>query len=137
MRKACSTVSCAMSGVIVSDAARLDDAAQDAHRSGFDGAGRRRGDRDPGGEDPAAQIAARLVAFDRYAEYGDARDTHERVSAMWNALIPQGSRIDAFDCLLMMAALKLVRAKKNPDHRDSVVDAIGYLQLADNLRRNP
>lgn len=78
-------------------------------------------------------IARKLIGTDRLSEYGNARDTHERIAAMWNALIPQGARIRPVDVALMMTALKLVRASKNIEHEDSFVDAIGYLEIASQI----
>lgn len=77
--------------------------------------------------------AHRLLAGDREKEYGNARDTHERIAAMWNAIIPQGARIRPVDVALMMAGLKIIRAAKNPAYEDSWTDLVGYAEIGARL----
>lgn len=80
-------------------------------------------------DSPILALAEKLINEDRQAQYGDARVTHERVAAMWNAIVPQGARIRPIDAVLMMIAVKLVRASKNPFHDDNWVDIVGYAQI--------
>lgn len=77
--------------------------------------------------------ASALLNGDRHDQYGDARVTHERIAAMWNAIVPQGRRITASDVALMMIAVKSIRASKNPKHRDSWVDIAGYAEIGSQL----
>ena len=79
---------------------------------------------------PSVAVEVQEILGERELNYGNARNTHERIAAMWNAIVPQGTRIRPVDVALMMASLKILRASKNPQHRDSFVDAIGYLQIA-------
>lgn len=133
----CTTGLFVMTGVSVSDKSRLGDATGVDHEPGVDRCwcGLRHGHnyRQGSGNETVSVQAGRLLAGDRQAEYGDARNTHERIAVMWNALIPQGSRIQPTDVALMMIALKLVRAAKNPSHRDSWVDIVGYAEIGARL----
>lgn len=120
-----------MRGGIVSDSRRLGDAPEDAH---LDGAGScwcglRAGHGDVTDPEPLTVTASRLLAGDRQAEYGDAADTHRRIAAMWNQIVPQGARFRPVDVALAMIAVKIIRAAKNPQHMDSWTDIVGYAQI--------
>lgn len=116
----------------MSDSRRLGDAPENAH---VDGAGSCWcGLREGHGhfEDPEqAQVAA-----DRQVEYGDAADTHRRIAAMWNQIVPQGGRWSPVDVTLAMIAVKVVRAAKNPKHADSWIDIVGYARIGQDLSVN-
>lgn len=79
--------------------------------------------------------ASELLLGSRQGSYGDARITHERISQMWNAIVPQGKRISPSDVALMMIAVKVIRASKNPRHRDSWVDIAGYAEIGAQLAK--
>lgn len=74
------------------------------------------------------QEAEKLLNKDRQEVYGDAVDNYERIALIWSALT--GAVLDGKDVALMMAALKIYRAQKNPEHRDSFVDALAYVAIA-------
>ncbi len=71
--------------------------------------------------------ADELISRDRNAQYGDAKESFERVAAIWTAL--KGVKFTADDVALFMVSLKLVRANDNSSHSDSIVDLIGYAAL--------
>ena len=74
------------------------------------------------------QEAEKLLNKDRHEIYGDPVDNYERIALMWSALT--GAVLDGKDVALMMAALKLYRAQRNSDHKDSFVDALAYVAIA-------
>ncbi len=65
----------------------------------------------------------------RQSEYGDPVQQYVQVAQMWSAIID--APITPHQASLMMVALKLIRAARNPDHKDSHDDARGYLQIAE------
>lgn len=73
-----------------------------------------------------------LIRSERQASYGPPDENLRRIGVAWAAI---------FDCppipphkvALAMAALKLTRAAHRPDD-DSLVDAVGYLEIAYRLR---
>lgn len=84
-----------------------------------------RGDKPVASRESVLAEAQRLIDGDRQDQYGSAADTHKRIAEMWNALLPYAD-ISPSDVALMMACVKIVRAKKNPQYRDSWVDIAGY-----------
>lgn len=69
--------------------------------------------------------AKTYVTKDRADTHGDAESNFSLIAAYWTA------HLDAFvgpeDVAIMMALLKLARAKSNPAHADNWVDGCGYL----------
>lgn len=120
----------------MSDRERLDYIGHGTSGVGSGGRVDRPGLGDAGRPHPAHTAlieASHLLGGDRQGQYGDARVTHERIAQMWNAIVPQGKRIAASDVALMMIAVKIVRASKNPGHRDSWVDIAGYAEIGSQL----
>lgn len=74
------------------------------------------------------ETALSLIEGDRAVQYGDALDTHKRIAAIWNALLPMAD-IGPSDVALMLLTLKSIRAVKNPQYQDSWVDIAGYAAL--------
>lgn len=72
--------------------------------------------------------ADKLLNADRQHTYGDAIVNHERIAAIWSALL--GTQISSTEAALMMAALKIYRAVNNPAHLDSFIDAVAYIDIA-------
>lgn len=75
--------------------------------------------------------AMRLVSTDRRAAYGDPRKAFQQIAGLWNVHVFGDDRmgplaISAADVALMMMLTKIARLAKTPDHRDSVLDIIGY-----------
>lgn len=81
-------------------------------------------------EKPGIETEARdIVEGARQEEYGGPEDSFDRISRLWNAHL-QNRGIDAAltgaDVALMMDLMKTARLVTTPDHRDSLVDKIGY-----------
>ena len=72
--------------------------------------------------------AAQLVDVDRMAQWGNPVDSHERIAAMWSAIL--GKRVDGQQAALCMALLKISRAEGNPGDPDSYADAAAYIAIA-------
>ncbi|WP_336818965.1 DUF6378 domain-containing protein [Gordonia sp. MMO-8] len=75
--------------------------------------------------------AADVIDGDRQQNYGDAATNLGRIAAMWSTIL--GEQVEPHQSALCMVALKLARLIETPDHRDSYVDACGYLALAAEL----
>ena len=73
------------------------------------------------------QEAANIVDKDRGKIYGPAEVGFQRTAAMWSALL--GVEVSAKQVCMCMIALKLQRLSVSPDHRDSLVDIVGYASL--------
>ena len=82
--------------------------------------------------DPVESQAQRLVRNGaRQATYGHPRDDFRRTAKIWSGIL--GTEVTAQDVALCMVGLKMSRLKSTPDHKDSVVDAAGYVICYDRL----
>ena len=72
--------------------------------------------------------AGRTIAGQRQEEYGDARQSFERIAALWSA--DTGARITGSDVASMMVLLKVSRTRTSPEKLDSWLDMAGYAALA-------
>ena len=70
------------------------------------------------------EAARQAVTVDRAATHGDAERTFERIADLWRAYL--GVAVSPTDVALMLALLKIARAKGNPGHADNWVDLAGY-----------
>lgn len=77
-----------------------------------------------------AQEAINIVDGDRRQDYGDVKESFNRIAGLWSAYL--GKHVDAFDVGKMMILLKVSRAK-HTNHRDSYVDIVGYVECIDQL----
>lgn len=68
------------------------------------------------------------ITQDRAATHGTAEDSFAQIAALWSADL--GIDLGALDVARLMVLLKMARAKGNPAHLDSWVDACGYAALA-------
>lgn len=76
-----------------------------------------------------ADEAKRIVSGARRSAYGKPEQNFDRISAFWTAYMRNTGRdieITAADVSPMMILMKLARICETPDHRDSMVDIIGY-----------
>ena len=71
-------------------------------------------------------IAGQLINGERQAHYGTPQDNFGTTAEMWTAYL--GRDISPADVCHMMALLKIARLKRGP-HRDSSIDACGYMAL--------
>lgn len=70
--------------------------------------------------------ASDYVTRDRAATHGDAEDTFRAIGNLWSAYLDFGTDITATDVALMMALLKIARARNNPGNPDNWIDIAGY-----------
>lgn len=75
------------------------------------------------------QEAEELVNGDRQKTYGPPAINLSKIAELWAAYL--GVPITMVDACAMMVILKIARLKKLGYHRDSVVDAAGYMGLAE------
>lgn len=79
--------------------------------------------------------AASIIDGDREQTYGSPRKNLDAIAAYWSAhlkargLLQPGPNLNFEDVALMMALLKMARLANNTEHRDSQIDAAGYLAL--------
>jgi len=71
-------------------------------------------------------IAGDLINGTRQEHYGTPQDNFGTTSIMWSAYLKKD--ISAADVCHLMALLKIARLKRGP-HRDSSIDACGYMAL--------
>lgn len=74
--------------------------------------------------------AATTVLRDRQEEYSQSTATamQRDIAQVWSVIFDK--EITGHDVALAMIALKVIRAKANPDHADSHVDICGYAAIA-------
>lgn len=74
--------------------------------------------------------ASRIVTTDRNNQYGEPEELFGLIAAYWTAHLDGDADISAHDVAVMMGLMKCARMQANPAHRDSAVDACGYLAIA-------
>jgi hypothetical protein len=86
------------------------------------------------------EAAAACILKDRNSTYGSPENSFRDIAAGWSLILGNkmlaGTRITGTEAALMMAWLKIVRAKDNPAHADSFVDLVGYGACAAELAEN-
>lgn len=88
----------------------------------------------PAGEPRSILDEAReIVAGARRQTHGEPERNSEAIALVWTALLVDvlkpGARLSPAIVNLMMAGMKLVRASKDPAHRDHSLDVVGYVHL--------
>jgi hypothetical protein len=78
------------------------------------------------------QHAASIIA-ERGAAYGDATASMSTVAARWSLTL--GHTVTPAQVVLCMIDLKLARLVRDPKHRDSAADVIGYAALLPEVTR--
>ena len=103
-----------------------------------------RGEFYPGSDDPTLNgscernqcnnvektVADTLV--DRQQDYGDAKESFDRIASLWNIWLAGKSTIAAHDVAMMMVLFKVAR-EKHKTKDDNLVDIGGYAELARRL----
>jgi hypothetical protein len=91
-----------------------------------------------------AAEAVKLVTSSRQKAYGPPEQNFERICRLWNAhminrglLQPDTSGLDPSDVAVFMVLMKLARLAETPDHRDSVVDVLGYALCYGEIELSP
>lgn len=79
--------------------------------------------------------AEQVITRDRQDQYGDAEDCFGDIAALWTTW--KRVTFSAHDVAMMMALLKIARAKSSPSRRDNYVDLGGYGALAAELVDSP
>lgn len=76
-----------------------------------------------------------LVNYNRQDSYGHVTDDYRRVTSIFRAIAGKHLHLD--EAILFMVSVKLARLHYNLQrgelHRDSLVDAIGYLALLEQI----
>ena len=78
------------------------------------------------------QEATAIIAA-RSAAYGDAAASMSTVAALWSLTL--GHTVTPAQVVLCMIDLKLARLVRDPKHRDSAADVIGYAALLPEVTR--
>ena len=79
--------------------------------------------------------AAQIVDADRERTYGTPAKNLETIAGFWTTwlqargALKEQAMLTFDDVACMMAMLKLARLANNPEHKDSQIDACGYLRL--------
>lgn len=77
--------------------------------------------------------ADQIIYGDREQTYGKPSKNLDCIAQLWTAYLTNRKNSDeelgACDVAAMMTLLKIARLANSPDHRDSLVDAVGYLAL--------
>lgn len=76
------------------------------------------------GRQRTLDAAAQCVLQDRNRTYGGPENSFRDIASGWSVIA--GHPITGTQVGLMMAWLKIVRAKDNPGHTDSFTDLVGY-----------
>lgn len=83
-----------------------------------------------------AEEASRIIYSDREKTYGNPAQNLEVIAEFWSTYIKGKSELTIYDVCNMMCLLKIARRKTSPDHRDSLVDEIGYVLLQERCRNS-
>ena len=70
-------------------------------------------------------LAAAIHAVEARGEsYGDVRQNHQRIAALWSVVL--GQDVTPEQVALCMTCLKVARLIETPAHEDSWIDIAGY-----------
>ena len=72
-----------------------------------------------------------IIYGDREKTYGNPAKNLNNIANFWSVYLDL--EISAQDVAQMMVLLKLARLINTPNHRDSLVDAVGYLALVERI----
>lgn len=84
--------------------------------------------------------AAAIVDSDREKTYGDPGRNLRAIADMWSSWLrarghlARDEHLTTDDVAPMMVMLKLARLANDPRHRDSQVDACGYMRLLERVQ---
>lgn len=72
----------------------------------------------------------KAIIVDRGADYGEAKDSFERIARYWSVALDK--EISGKDVAILMTLFKIAREQGN-HKRDNIVDGINYLALTEVL----
>jgi hypothetical protein len=73
------------------------------------------------------------VLTERCDTYGDPRHSMAAIAARWSTTL--GQPITPAQVVLCMMDVKLARLRRDPTHRDSMIDLIGYATVLHEVTR--
>jgi len=76
--------------------------------------------------------AKEIIYGDREKTYGHPSVNLDNIAKFWSVYLKKD--VNAQDVATMMVLLKIARLKNQPDHRDSLVDSVGYLALIERIK---
>ena len=82
--------------------------------------------------DKVLHEANKLISQDRNKQYGDPHTNMLMISRAWSELL--GHTVQTWQVPVMLAQMKLARISSGGYKEDSIVDAIGYLALASEIK---
>ena len=84
--------------------------------------------------------AEQIICRDRQDIHGAPENTHALIAEYWSVYlteeIDKPVLIDAADVAMMMVLFKIARMQVNPNHKDNIVDGIGYFAIAGEIVDN-
>ena len=78
--------------------------------------------------------ATEYVTRDRNAQYGEPEDLFRVIANLWSDYLQ--TEVSAVDVALMMALLKIARARANPGNVDNWIDLAGYAACGGEIATN-
>lgn len=88
-------------------------------------------------------LAGAIVDGNREGTHGDPGKNLRAIADFWTAwlrargMLANDAALDTNDVAYMMVGLKLARLAHDPTHKDSQVDACGYVRLAERTQQTP
>jgi hypothetical protein len=73
-----------------------------------------------------------IIYGDREKTYGHPAKNLDNIAKYWSIYLDK--EVSAQDVATMMVLLKIARLMNQPDHRDSLVDSVGYLALIERIK---
>lgn len=81
--------------------------------------------------DEILRVVEQIICNDRQDVHGNPENTFALIATYWQTYL--NTSITDVDVSVMMTLFKIARLQVNPEHRDNVLDGIGYLAIAGEL----
>lgn len=75
---------------------------------------------------------AMIITTERNKTHGDRITNHGNIAQLWSWYLKK--EVTAYDVAMMMALLKVARTKTGNHNKDDLVDSLGYLAIAGEIR---
>lgn len=85
--------------------------------------------------DEILRVVEGIICNDRQDVHGNPENTFELIATYWQTYLR--THVTDADVAVMMALFKIARLQTNPQHRDNILDGIGYLAIAGELIDRP